>query len=173
MENHETRAAKIFQWQFEHLDALPEGLAAAMLADRAGDTSRRDKLLAEVRERAKKDSKKGNPDSENPARVSEFLAKDLKNGGHADFPLSAAEDICKRDCGPYLNPNAYIMGEYLAKHGKIEDAERFWIRATDNADPDIVWLDLAGWRLKQAGVKPEEQDELRKKLGIADRWYTE
>lgn len=173
MEKHETRAAKIFQWQFEHLDGLPEGLAAAMLADRAGDTSRRDKLLEEVKERAKRDSKKGKPASKSPARVGEFLANDLKNGGHADFTLSEAEEICKRECGQYLSPNAYIMGEYLAKHGKIEDAERFWIRAMDNADPVVVWIDLAGWRLKQAGVKPEEQDELRKKLGITDRWYTE
>ena len=67
---------------------------------------------------------------------------------------------------------AYVLGEYLAVHGKMDDAQRLWLRAIDEPMQGRCYFELASASLKRAGVKPEDQDELRKKLGLHERWVS-
>jgi tetratricopeptide (TPR) repeat protein len=171
MEGNDSEAATIHEWLFDHESDPVPGLLAALLFDKLGDSARRDKLLAEMRPRIQRYVRTDDPDSQCYVRVARLLIDDLQKGGHADFSIADAEAICKSGGSAEPNASAYVIGAYLAKRGKMDDAKRFWLRATDELQPEWVWFNLASWQLKNAGVMPNDQPALRKKLGITDRWF--
>ncbi len=171
MEDKDSDALAVFRKNFDNSDEPINGLGAALTADRMGNTELRDRLLAQVRERS------AHFVVPTTGRVRQSLvdlaglfADDLKRGGHATFDLGKVEEICKREDGVLPHTAACFVGEYLSRHGKLADAQRFWLHAMDETGLGVLYFELAAYRLKQSGVDPADQAELRKKLGIKERW---
>lgn len=174
LDGKDDSALEIFQRDFERSNNPWMGLCAALAADRLGKTALRDQLLDEVRQRGAKFAEPldGRP-RQSLIDLADLLADNLKHDGRPALDLAAAERICQRGKFEQIQLAAYLVGDYLWKHGKLEDAERFWMHALDDLSWGQAQTEVPAFRLKQAGIKAEDLDAARKKLGLKDRWYTD
>ncbi len=171
MDGKEADALPVLQRAFEIDNDPLSGLSAALVADRLGNAALRDKLLAAVRERGGRfiDSGLGRP-RQNLIDLATLFADDLSKHGKGTLDLAKAEAICKRGEANLINMAAYLVGEYLAQHGAMDDAKRFSLHAIEEPMPLALFFNMSTYRLRQSGVTPEDYEALRKRLGLKERW---
>jgi tetratricopeptide (TPR) repeat protein len=133
------------------------GLHAALAADAAGNAAKRDQLLADVKNRG---GQFRSPYDRNQPRaalldLAGLLAADLAQGGKAWFDPAALKAL--REKGPrgeQLNV-AVILANYLAQHGKPDEAVPLWLECMSPAHSEAGRRTLSGSALWERGITPD------------------
>ena len=150
------------------------GLCAAMEADRLGDLALRDKLLASVRQQGEQFN---DPVTHHPRQnlidLASLLVDALKLKKPAKLDIASAERICRAGRQKQIQMASFIVGEYLSQHGKMESAAKFWLHALDDPHSGEGQTEMAGFRLRQEAIKPEEFELTRKLVGASELWFSD
>ena len=132
------------------------GLMAALLADRLGQSEKRDRLLRETKTRGPKYLVYGKPRQQMLA-VAGLMADDLAAGAKGQIDLPAAEKLIATAHPTEQVKLNYFLGKYLDLRSKPEAAVKLWKRSmSDINNLDVFARSLAGCELRAHGVKPDD-----------------
>ncbi len=88
------------------------------------------------------------------------MAEDLKKGGKGEIDLSAADKLVAAAAEVERCNIRYFLGQYLAQHGKADQAVQYWKKCMACTSLTQFSRTLAGAELLDRGVKPEDYKAL-------------
>jgi hypothetical protein len=156
LEAKPSKALDRFEKEAESLPATFTSMHAATIADRLGETSRRNKLFKQVVEQK---SASQHPYDNRPHRpelveLAKLFIADLAQGAKCKFSFDKLTAI--RDAAPERDRCGfnYFLACYLDQHGQPDLAIDYWKQCMGAADLGLGTRTLAGAALHKRGVKP-------------------
>jgi hypothetical protein len=158
LEGEPKKALEIYEKISKSEPASWTAMQAATVADRIGDTTKRDALLKQVIEQPRPPQNKhdARPHRDELVYLARQLVKDLAAGGKCAFNFD--ELHAQRDRAPVRDRSSFnfFLGSYLDRRGKSNLALEYWKQCMGAPDLMMPTRTLAGFELHKRGVKPGE-----------------
>ncbi|MBN1394386.1 MAG: hypothetical protein JW959_05140 [Pirellulales bacterium] len=176
LEKEPRKAADKLADFFQKVACIRVGLRLVVLHDELGDAAARDKILQTLLTSNYTPSKTFNKEARDAlVGLAKLIDADLKAGGKGNIDLAeadrlyramekTADDLPDAENDVNMSLYGYILGRYLALHGKSEEAAKYLkLCLAETEKLYTVDRTLAGVALRELGIKPEDCKELWEK----------